>query len=95
MHCNFVTPPDVVESVLVIDANAEQIEQCAATCKLVSKPYNVYFYHTDMDNVSWLTKIIERVDVVLQAADSQVPILVSTRFGPKSALKSPADYFNK
>ena len=45
MHSNFVTPPDYVETVLVIDASDEQVAELAATVKAGNKPYNVYFYH--------------------------------------------------
>jgi hypothetical protein len=93
MHSNFITPPDIIDTILIVDATKEEIETCAEKCKLVDRPYNVYFYHIDMQDYNWLTRVVDRCDVVLQQEDSQVPILTSIKYGPGSPLKSPADYF--
>jgi ornithine cyclodeaminase/alanine dehydrogenase-like protein (mu-crystallin family) len=95
MHSNFITPPDLIETVLIVDATQEQIEQCATACRDLARPYNVYFYHKGMEDVNWLVKVVERADTVLQAEDSDVPILTGIRFGAECPLKSPADYFTK
>ena len=93
MHSNFITPPDLIETILVVDATEDQIKKCAEQCRTVSKPYNVYFYHENMKDFNWLGQVIERADVVLQEENSSVPVLTSIKFGEQSPLKSPAEYF--
>ena len=95
MHSNFITPPDFVDSILVIDATQDQIQAIADRVRDQNTTYNVYFYHEKMDNVNWLTQVIDRVDAVLLSQDSTVPILTYVKFGPDQILKDPADYFNK
>ena len=67
MHSNFITPPDYVETVLVIDASDEQVAELAATVKAGNKPYNVYFYHEAINDISWFHKISIKADTVLDA----------------------------
>jgi hypothetical protein len=93
MHSNFITPPDLVESILIIDATEEEILACAESCKATGKPYNVYFYNYTMKDYNWLSTVIKRVDYTLIAETSDVPVISSTKYGPGSELKSPADYF--
>jgi hypothetical protein len=95
MHSNFITPPDLVETVLVIDATEEQITQCADVCRESDHVYNVYFYQKEMDDPNWLITAYNRADTVLQSIDSTIPVLKPTKFGPDQILKNPGDYFNK
>jgi hypothetical protein len=95
MHSNFVTPPDLIESILIIDASQEQIEACAVQCENAEIPYNVYFYNADMKDYDWLTQVVERVDTTLLQENSEVPVLSYVRFGNNQILKNPADYFAK
>lgn len=95
MHSNFITPPDFVNSILVVDATEPQIQAIADCVRSQNKSYNIYFYHTKMDNLTWLAQAIDRVDNVLLSQDSTAPILNYVHFGPDQVLKEPADYFNK
>lgn len=95
MHSNFITPPDLVETVLIVDATEEQITHCADACRESDHVYNVYFYQKEMDNPDWLVTAYNRADTVLQYEDSMVPILRPIKFGPNQILKTPGDYFNK
>jgi hypothetical protein len=95
MHSNFITPPDLVESVLIIDATEKEILTCAEQVKITGRPFNVYFYNNDMKDYAWLTKVVDRVDTVLLQEDSQVPVLDYVKFGPAQFFKEPAEYFNK
>ena len=95
MHSNFITPPDLVETVLIIDATEEEIKQCAEVCRNSNSVYNVYFYQNNMNNTDWLLAAYHRSDAVLQASDSTVPVLKPTKFGPDQILKTPSEYFNK
>ena len=96
MHSNFITPPDVIETILIIDADQEQISDCAEYCRYSKVPYNVYLYSNDMNDIGWLHSICSKADVVLQASGSTVraipPVIM---FGPAETLKTPADYFKK
>jgi hypothetical protein len=95
MISNFITPPDMVETVLVIDATENQVKHCAEVCQGSSKAYNVYFYQSDMNDTAWLSKVVLKADVILQHEDSTVPILAPTKFGKAQAMFSPGEYFNK
>jgi len=95
MHSNFITPPDFVDSVLIVDATKEQIESVAQHCKDAQIPYNVYLYNSAMNDLNWLGQAIDRADTVLLAQDSPAPILNHIKFGADQILKEPADYFAK
>lgn len=95
MHSNFITPPDVIEDILIVDATDEEIFAVGLACENADRPYNVYMYKKDMDNLEWLSMVAKRADVILQAEGSDVPTLVPTYFGPNSNFKTPSEYFNK
>jgi hypothetical protein len=96
MNSNFITPPDLIETVLVINATQDDIKACAESCRNGQTVYTVYFYHSDMKDVHWLGQVVQRSDTILQAVDSVVPVLCPTiKFGPEQELKKPQDYFNK
>jgi hypothetical protein len=95
MLSNFVTPPDYVETVVIIDADKTQVNDCSEYCRDSIRPYTVYFYHAGMNDLNWLVRVVQHADCVLQHESSQVPVLQSTKFGPNSNLQSPAEYFNK
>jgi hypothetical protein len=67
MHSNFVTPPDYIETVLVLNASEEMIVTLGDTVKSTGRPYNIYFYRDDMDNQDWLDRIKTQADVILDA----------------------------
>lgn len=67
MHSNFITPPDYVETVLILDATEELIKELGTLVQGSDKPYNVYFYSEAMDNQEWLTRITAKADTVLDA----------------------------
>jgi hypothetical protein len=95
MHSNFITPPDIVATIVIIDATADEIEEVAERCRDSQESYNVYLYREDMDNLQWLVDISSKADVVLKQQDSKVPALFATSFGPDQIFKSPAEYFTK
>lgn len=65
MHSNFITPPDYVETILIIDASSEQIEACASRIKELNVPYNIYFYDTKNPDLAWLDRVKKVSDKVL------------------------------
>jgi hypothetical protein len=95
MHSNFVTPPDFVSTVVIIDASIDQIKECGRKCHEADRPYNVYLYNHTMNDLDWLAEAVKRADVVLQMEGSSVPVLQPIMIGPSHELKEPADYFTK
>jgi hypothetical protein len=67
MHSNFITPPDYVETVLVLNATDEQLSELTQTVKELNRPYNIYFYNDSMNDCDWLDRIKARTDVILDA----------------------------
>ena len=67
MHSNFITPPDYVETILVIDATEEQIKDLGTVVRDSGVAYNVYFYREEMNDPAWFNKISIKADVVLDA----------------------------
>jgi hypothetical protein len=67
MHSNFITPPDFVETVLILDATEEQIKSCAEAVKMSGKSYNVYFYNFDMNNHDWYKRVANIADLLVDA----------------------------
>ena len=65
MHSNFITPPDYVETVLVI--NLEDTEKLQAAVAATNRPYNIYFYNDTMNEPDWLMLVRSKADVVLDA----------------------------
>lgn len=98
MHSNFITPPDYVESILIVDASQAQIQAVAEHCKTANTTYNVYLYSSDMNNTEWLSAVASRADVILKSRGTNIDT-VSSRFpiwfGPDEKLTNPVDYFNK
>jgi hypothetical protein len=96
MHSNFITPPDLVETVLIINATEQQIKLCADACRDSERVYNVYFYHTDMKDYTWLADVVQRSDTILQQSESTAPVLCpTTKFGTDQELSQPQEYFTK
>lgn len=96
MHSNFITPPDYVESVLIIGSTPKQAEACATAVKDSNKSYNVYFYNEEMNNREWLNMVMFKVDaILLQENQLQFTVPKPIGFGPNCDLQAPADYFTK
>jgi len=66
-HSNLVTPPDFIETVLILNATDDQVQACADACYNTGKIYNVYFYNKDMDNTDWFFRVQKIADHVLDA----------------------------
>lgn len=67
MHSNFVTPPDFVETVLVLNATDEQVAELARIVKAGNKPYNIYFYNDAMNDLRWLARVSNMAKLVIEA----------------------------
>lgn len=66
-HSNLVTPPDFIETVLILNATEEQVRACADACYASGSIYNVYFYNKEMDNTDWFFQVQRIADSVLDA----------------------------
>lgn len=94
MYSNIITPPDRIETILIVDAADTDVKDLMGFFKTSTIPYNVYLYSHDMNNLSWLTDKYKIADTVLQAHGSSLPV-DGIKFGPDQDLKRPLDYFNK
>jgi hypothetical protein len=103
MHSNFVTPPDFIKTITVVDATPEQVGDLAKRCKFDNHSYNIYLYAEDMNNLQWLAEAVKRSDAVLvnrlcnlinPGADDEY-ISKIMWFGINEDLKSPVDYLDK
>ena len=66
-HSNLVTPPDFIETVLILNATDDQMRACADACYNSGSIYNVYFYNSDMNNTDWFFQVQKIADHVLDA----------------------------
>lgn len=67
MHSNFITPPDYVENVLVVNAPEEQVKVLASLVQQRERSYNVYFYNEAMNQPEWFERVSRQADVILDA----------------------------
>jgi hypothetical protein len=114
MYSNFITPPDFVDeplpTVLVIDADWNDVETLALYCQSAKDSYNVYLYSDIMMEEEWLRKAIDVAHVIiLNSAESACTkiknqLIKDPRtwyYGPHKYLanpqriESPIDFFNK
>jgi len=93
MHHNFITPPDFVVSVLIVDAGGDELSAIAEQCRMSDITYNIYLYHYEMADIPWLKQAMSKSDIVLLAQGSAVPVIWNFKFGPDEKFKTPADYF--
>ena len=93
MLTNFITPPDIVESILIIDATEEEIKTCAERCRNSEYAYNVYVYDKNMDNQTWLHQVQAISPVVLAKAGNDTGITATHLFGTDQDFSEPAEYF--
>lgn len=113
-YCNFVTPPDFVEdqfpSVLIIDADWNDIDSIALWCKTAPVNLNVYIYSDIMLSEVWLAQAINNSDtIIMNTASSAVDHIKKELlkaqnvwyYGDKNflankqKLETPLDYFVK
>ena len=76
-YSNFVTPPDFVKdqfpSVLIVDADWNDIDNLAIWCKTAPVSLNVYVYSDVMLDEVWLAEAINSVDnIIVNTAASAV-----------------------
>lgn len=76
-YSNFVTPPSFVDdqfpSVLIIDADWNDIDNLALWCKTAPVNLNIYIYSDIMLDEIWLARAINSVEtIIMNTANSAV-----------------------
>ena len=65
-YSNIITPPDFVDedkyTVLVIDAEANEVQNIGLYLKNSPNYFNIYLYHSDMGNEDWFANARNRAD---------------------------------
>jgi hypothetical protein len=94
----FITHPSLVEksnnqTILLIDADDNQIEDIGFFCKVSNKDYDIYLYHTGLNDPIWFDQISALADCVLIADSSAILVTDAIRFGKQSIAHSPLEYF--
>ncbi len=96
MHSNFITPPDFIRTVLIVNATTEQVEAVAEKIREKDVPYNIYLYSMNMEQPNWLVEVAWTAHAILVCEDTGILRGVPhTTFGPQSEFKNPVDYFTK
>lgn len=76
-NSRFITHPSLVDkttsqTILIIDATEDDVENVGWFCKASNKNYDVYLYRYELNDEEWLNSILTKVDKVLQKDSSTV-----------------------
>jgi hypothetical protein len=63
---NFVTDPDYIPTVLLINASEAQLSECMKLCQESGKVYNVYIQTANSDE-EWVWRIERIADAIIDA----------------------------
>lgn len=79
MNSRMITYPDTVEksrnhTLVLIDAEIEDIARCGMFCATSVKDYDIYLYKGDLNDLQWLAAVSDRADRVLLNESSEVTI---------------------
>lgn len=98
----FITYPSTVtkenNTVVIIDADVDDIERIGFFCKTSNVDHDIYLYRGDLHDLEWLNCISKEANRILINDSSQVTIHNSdqvTRYGQGLDLVNPLDYFKK
>lgn len=96
-NSRFITHPSIVEktnnhTVILIDADQNDIESVGLFCKTSIKNYDIYLCHGDT-NLAWLSDISVLADQMLINQHTNKNILNSIKFGKDCEIVSPLTYF--
>jgi len=97
-----ITYPSVVDqspnTIVVIDATVEEIENIVLFCQSSSKDYDIYLYRNDIDDLQWLNSVASNADYILINQTSGVIINNTSQisqFGSDQQLNTPLAYFQQ
>jgi hypothetical protein len=99
-NSRFITYPSTVEksnnhTVVLVDADVNDIEDIGLFCKVSNKDYDIYLYKADVDDLQWLGHISQLADHILisDASTIQSPSNNLSVYGKTCDLTNPLDYF--
>ena len=111
-YSNFITPPDRVDepkhSVLIMDADWNDVEVIAHWCRGADTYFNVYLYEDIMGDEEWAVQVANSVDAIIVnsragSADAMKGLFLKMDkvwyYGPKNYLRTdnrletPLEYF--
>jgi hypothetical protein len=101
-NSRFITYPSTVEksnnhTVVLIDADTDDVENLVLFCQNSIKNYDVYLYRHDLHDLEWLAHITDNCDMALINNSSGVTITnldALIRYGGDTETVSPLDYFS-
>lgn len=69
MASNLVTPPDIVDnqlhSVLLIEPEQQDLDAVIKFCQYSDQFFNIYVYTPNMDQTTWLDRVVAVSDTVI------------------------------
>ncbi len=97
LESRFITYPDILpkssnHTVLLVDADLDDVANLATFCSLSQRNYDIYLYKGDTGNLEWLNHLSNNLDKTFIKESSQVTITSSTRYTGVDDLK---EYFTK
>jgi len=105
MHSNFITPPDLIETILIINATDAEILACQQACAEADRPYDIYIYAESQNNTHWFGRVYRRADTILVGPTTELVLGAATGipglipaiipFGPDGEISDPVEYFHK
>lgn len=100
-NSRFITYPSVVDrttshTVILIDADAEEIENISKFCSACDKNYDIYLYEGSKGDLEYLNEISNKSDLLLINNSSEVYTTANhIRYGQDQEYTSALDYFAK
>lgn len=93
----FITYPDILpkslnHTVLLVDADLDDVANLASFCEVSKKCYDVYLYKGDQGDLEWLSHLNHNIDKTFIKESSQVVITGADRYTNINNLK---EYFTK
>ena len=73
MHSNVITPPDIIDNelhtFLVINASLDDVDLITRACESSFECYNIYLYAAEMQDESWLKKVLSKAESIIINSD--------------------------
>jgi len=93
----FITYPDVLEksnnhTVLLIDADLDDVANLATFCSLSHRDYDIYLYKGNQGDLEWLSHLGNRIDYTFVREGSSVNTSTAQLYSSVTDLK---EYFTK
>lgn len=88
----FITYPDIIDksdnhTVLLIDADMDDVANLATFCTLSKRDYDIYLYRGTTDDLAWLSYLTGRIDHIMIKETSAVKTTDAVRYSTIDALR--------